>query len=120
MLAKVLHLLSILLFVTIGTSLSAQISDSRDLTGLFSSPDTDIMFSDTDNGNVYYLDLEKMEGQPLDAIVMENARIVEKMSLMDIKRDAFYELNLDDLEKGDYKIRIRTFKREYQFEINVK
>ncbi|MGB1216375.1 MAG: hypothetical protein ACPG5P_00780, partial [Saprospiraceae bacterium] len=59
---KVFNFCTILFFSLISSSLFAQMSASGDMAELDMNSNTDIIFPSTENENIYYLDLEKVEG----------------------------------------------------------
>ncbi len=89
-------------------------------TSNYTSTDTEILFSSDNNQNKYFVDLELIKGGLSDICVMDKeGNILINNSLMNTPHNAFYELDLSDIEKGNYIIRIRSFKEEIKKEVTV-
>ena len=71
----------------------------------------EILIPSVEDKNIFYIDLELVEGHLSDLQILdETNQIVMNSSLKDIPADAMYELDLSQIEKGTYIFRIRTYK----------
>lgn len=63
--------------------------------------------------NIFYVDLEKLEGGLSDLqLFNQEEEVVLNSSLKEMPSDALYELDLTHIDKGEYLLRIRTYKDE--------
>jgi hypothetical protein len=63
--------------------------------------------------NLFYVDLEKLEGGLSDLqLFNEEEEVILNSSLKEMPSDALYELDLSQMDKGEYLLRIRTYKNE--------
>ncbi len=81
---------------------------------------SDILIPSTTEDNKYYLDLEMIDGRPSDLkLVGDDDEIVLDNSLALVPENAMYELDLSNLNKGKYLLRIRTYLKEFSQTIQV-
>lgn len=80
----------------------------------------DFIFPSQVNDNKYYLDLEMLEGSPSDMQILNKEQdVVVSIFLTDTPADALYELDLSEMEKGEYTIKVRTFRQEKNKDITI-
>ncbi|MGK0391396.1 MAG: hypothetical protein ACI94Y_004161 [Maribacter sp.] len=110
-----LILISTLIFIFFSLSLQAQD------TALEASIDAEFVVLEEEEilipslveKNLFYVDLEKLEGGLSDLqLFNEEQEVILNSSLKEMPSDALYELDLSQMEKGKYLLRIRTYQNE--------
>lgn len=82
--------------------------------------DESILMPSIAEKNLYYLDLEMIDGKLSDVqLVNDYNEVIFISSLKDTPSDALYELDFSTIEQGNYLLRIRTYKEEIKKDIIV-
>ena len=77
-------------------------------------------YADEDN-RTFYVDFEKINVNLSDIVVKnKSGEIVFKDSVIELPVNAIYELNFDELGKGDYVVELRSYTRVIKKDILIK
>lgn len=83
------------------------------------SPDEWAFYLDEEN-KVYYIDFESISVNLNDIkVVDQTGKVVKSDKLWDLPVNTIYELNVKDLEPGNYKVELRTYTGLIEKEIIV-
>lgn len=83
------------------------------------SPDEWAFYLDEEN-KVYYIDFESISVNLNDIkVVDQDGNVVKSDKLWDLPVNTIYELNINDLAPGNYKVELRTYTGLIEKEITV-
>ncbi len=82
---------------------------------------TDWSFYADDDNRTFYIDFEKINVNLSDIVVKnKSGEIVFKEDVLDLPVNAIYELNFDELGKGDYLVELRSYTKTLRKEVEIK
>ncbi len=82
--------------------------------------ESEVLFGSTVDKNLYYVDMELLDGGLSDIQVLNaEAEVIDQYSIKDIPKDALFELDLNHIQKGNYLIRIRSYLEEIKKDITI-
>lgn len=79
------------------------------------------MFPSELEDNLYLLDLESLEGGFSDILIIDEfGDVVLCLPLDDLPGNSIYELDLSGIRKGEYTVRVRTFRQEQASHVSIR
>ena len=103
----------ILTFFSLSSPAQDNILEASTDTGFSILEEEGILFPSLVEKNLFYVDLEKLEGGLSDLqLFNEEEEVILNSSLKELPSDALYELDLSQIDKGEYLLRIRTYQNE--------
>jgi hypothetical protein len=107
-------------FISFGINAQSNDISLADLNNNPTIEEAAFIFASQAEDNKYFLDLEMLEGEFSDLIILNELNdAVASLPLTDLPANTIYELDLSDMEKGNYTIQVRTFRQEVKSNVTV-